>query len=136
MVLIANYLRNRMPVIRRDITPYKSKTGLQTQLGHLCHIGQQEYAQDQKPQTRWKKFSDRATVRTLVRYKRDHIYQMLMSNGKVMRFSRVDWIGNLLPIISPPSSSSTLCNSPNLSLSPSLAALSRPLSSSPSTNQR
>ena len=29
LVLTANYLRNRMPVPGRDITPYESKTGLQ-----------------------------------------------------------------------------------------------------------
>ncbi len=29
LVLTANYLRNRMPVTGRDITPYESKTGLQ-----------------------------------------------------------------------------------------------------------
>ena len=58
MVLTVNYLHNRMPVTGIDITPYESKTGLQPQLSHLCHIGQRGYVQDREPQTRWKKFSD------------------------------------------------------------------------------
>ena len=49
IVLTANYLQNRMPIKRRHITPYESKTGLQPQLGHLRRIGQCRYAQNQKP---------------------------------------------------------------------------------------
>lgn len=74
MVLTANYLRNRMPVTGRDITPYESKTGLQPQLGHLYRIGQRGYVQDQKPQTGWKKVTNRVTAATLVGYEGDHIY--------------------------------------------------------------
>ena len=51
MVLTANYLRNRMPVTRRHITPYESKTSFQAQLSYFCRIGQWGYAQNQKTQT-------------------------------------------------------------------------------------
>ena len=113
MVLTANYLPNRMPVTERDITQYESKTGLQPQRSHLRRIGQRRYVQDRKPQTRLKKFTDRATAGIPVGYEGDHIYRMLMSNGKVMRFSKVEWIDNLPPTISPPPSPSTFYTSPS-----------------------
>lgn len=132
MVLTAYYLRNRMPVTGRNITPYESKTGFQPQLGHLRHIVQQGYAQDRKPNTVWKKFADRATAGILVGYEGDHIYRMLMSNGKVMRFSKVEWIDNTPLAISPPPSPSTVCASPSPPPNPSNPS-SSPL---PNSNER
>lgn len=51
-----------------------------------------------------------------------------------MRFSRVDWIDNLPNTISPPSSPSTLCQSPRPSPSPSTRSLSP--SDNPDKRQR
>ncbi len=133
MVLTANYLRNSMPVTERDITQYESKTGLQPQRSHLRRIGQRGYVQDRKPQTRLKKFTDRATAGIFVGYEGDHIYRMLMSNGKVMQFPNVEWIDNLPPTISPPPSPSTLYASPSPSPNSS-RSLSPPLN--PNKRQR
>ena len=69
MVFTANELRNRMLVTGRDITQYESKTGLQLQLSDLSRVDQRRYAQDWKPQTGWKKFTDGATTGILVGYR-------------------------------------------------------------------
>lgn len=38
MSLTANHLQNRMLVIRKNITFYENKTGLQNQLSHFCYM--------------------------------------------------------------------------------------------------
>lgn len=51
LVLTANYLRNRGPVVGRNLTPYEADTGHKPILGHLRRIGQIGLSQARKPHT-------------------------------------------------------------------------------------
>ena len=94
LILASNYLRNRLPVVGRAITPYEARTKHKPCLQHLRRIGQSGFAQNRKPYTGWKHFQDCSTKGTLVGYEGEHIYRMLMPNGQIMRYSNVDWIEN------------------------------------------
>ena len=94
LILTSNYLRNRLPVVGRAITPYEARTKHKPCLQHLRRIGQSGFTQNRKPYTGWKHFQDRSTKGILVGYEGEHIYRMLMPNGQIMRYSNVDWTDN------------------------------------------
>ena len=51
MICIANYLRNRQPVLGKSITLFEASYSRWPELAHLRCIGQIGYAQDRKSST-------------------------------------------------------------------------------------
>lgn len=94
LILTANYLRNREPVVGRDITPIEVDTQRPPFLGHLRRIGQRGVAQLRKPATGWLHFQDHGRISRLIGYEGNHIYRMVEASGKIMRYSNVGWIDN------------------------------------------
>ena len=94
LILTANYLRNRKPVVGRDITPFEADTGGHLFLGHLRRIGQRRVAQLCKPTTGWRHFQDHGRISRLMGYEANHIYCMVEASGKIMRYSNMGWIDN------------------------------------------
>lgn len=92
VVKTANYLRNRSPVSNRKITPYEANSGSKPSLSHLRRIGTIGYAMERKPATGWKKLTPRSFKAMLVGYEGDHIYRMLLPDGKIYRASSVRWM--------------------------------------------
>ncbi len=68
LILTANYLRNREPVVGRDITPFEADTGKPLFLGHLRRIGQRGVAQLCKLTTGWRHFQDHGRISRLIGY--------------------------------------------------------------------
>lgn len=92
MVLTANYLRNRGPVVGWNLTPYEAHTGHKPLLGYLWKIGQVGLSQARKPHTGWQHWQDRAQRCRLIGYEGHYIYRMVNTEGKIKRYSRVAWI--------------------------------------------
>ncbi len=89
LVLTANYLQNRGPVVRRNFTLYEADTEHKPILGHLWRIGQIGLSQARKPYTGWRHGQDEANCYRLIEYKCHHIYRMVDFEAKIKRYSRV-----------------------------------------------
>ncbi len=94
LILTANYLRNREPVVGRDITPFEADTGRPLSLGHLRRIGQNKDAQLRKPATSWCHFQDHGRISRLIGYEGNQIYRMVEVSEKIMSYSNVGRIDN------------------------------------------
>ena len=92
LIQAAVYIRNRCPVDKRDKTPYELVTGLKPDLAYIRAVGTQGYALKRKPQYGFNKTEPRATRGTLVGFKGDHQYYMLLhSDNRVYKVSSVKW---------------------------------------------
>ena len=92
LIQAAVYIRNRCPIDKRDKTPYELVTGSKPDLAHIRAVGTQGYALKRKPQNGFNKTDTRATLGTLVGFKGDHQFYMLMHNdNRVYKVSSVKW---------------------------------------------
>ena len=89
LMLTANYLQNRRPVVGRSLTPYEANTGHKPLLGHLCRIEQIGLSQSRKPYTSWRHWQDRAKHCRLIEYEKHHIYRMVDFEGKIKGILRL-----------------------------------------------
>jgi hypothetical protein len=92
LIKIINYFRNRFSMTNRSIIFYEIDTKRKSFLAHLRRIEITNYAMKRKSITRWKKLALRSFFAVLVKYERNHIYQMLRLNEIIYRVSSVIWI--------------------------------------------
>lgn len=94
LILAANYLRNRRPTQARRLTPYEAETGCKPNLKHLRPLGSYGWCAARKPHTGWVKGQSRTVTGAparLIGYEGDHIYKMLLDDGRTYRTSKVIW---------------------------------------------
>ena len=94
LILAANYLRNRRPTQTRKLTPYEAHTGCKPNLKHLRPLGSYGWCIARKPNTGWVSGQDRTITKSpgrLVNYDGDHIYKLLLDDGRIYRTSQVIW---------------------------------------------
>ena len=94
LIIAANYLRNRRPTQLRKLTLYEAATGCKPNLKRLRPLGSYGWCIARKPVTGWKTGQNRIILEApgrLVGYEGEHIYRMLLDNGKIYRTSQVVW---------------------------------------------
>ena len=99
----ANHLRNVLTSTSvsndkgQHISPFEASTGYPYPIQNLRRIGQAGEYLVTKPNTGWKKWTDRREPGILVGYEEEHIYRVITTKGTIHRSSNVEWRRNKRP---------------------------------------
>ena len=94
LLIIVNYLRNRVFVANRNIILYEIWMNSSSSLSHIRSIDKFEYVLNQKLVINWTHKKSRDSLIMFIEFQKDHIYKMMHSDDKLKMYFKINRIND------------------------------------------